>query len=294
MNWQIAVILTGFLSGLSQIVGKRQVGNMGAFQSGILRDSATFALVLGILIWQKGLPNQIPWQAWAIFGVGILESVSMAAYFSAQRAEMAATAVFSYPFSQLLIILMSGFAFSEWKYFDVTTTLGVVNILALILTFALMIIYQGGKEKITGRIRWSNVLVLSAIVVAISNIESKWAVSQLHFSPALSMIYEYLGLLVGGIVYVVVKKQGMRVGWRSVGWGMIQGLLFGVSALWYVAILADHPLGISSMMRRVTIVLMTVVVGLWGWGEHKRLTWRQLLTLALGIIVFGLVMAVNR
>lgn len=294
MNWQVAVILTGVLSGLAQMVGKRQVSRMGAFQSGVLRDSATFIMVIIVLLWQGGIPLVMPWQVWVIFGVGVMESVSIAAYFAAQRSEMAATAVFSYPFSQLLIILMSGFAFAEWKYFDISTFQGIVNSVALLLTFTLMIVYHGGKDKIKGRLRWSNALVLSAIVVAISNLQSKWAVSQLGYSPAQAMLYEYAGLLLGGIVYVGVRKQGISVGWKSVGYGLIQGLLFGISAMWYISLLTDHPLGISSVMRRVTIVLMTVAAGLWGWGEHKRLVSRQIATLILGILVFGLVMAVNR
>lgn len=294
MNWQFAVILTGVLSGIAQIVGKRQVSQMSAFQSGVLRDSATLIMVFVILVWQRAIPTSMPWQVWVIFFVGVLESVSIAAYFAAQRTEMAATAVFSYPFSQLLIVLGSGFAFSEWKYFSLSTLQGIVNILALILTFALMVVYQGGTAKLKGRWKWSNVLVVSAVVVAISNLQSKWAVSQLGYSPAQAMVYEYMGLLLGGVVYVGVRRQGIKVGFKNVAWGIIQGLLFGISALWYIKILSDHPLGISSMLRRVTIVLMTVSAGLWGWGERKRLSKTQIITLILGLLVFGLVMSVNR
>jgi uncharacterized membrane protein len=293
MSWQVAVIFTGVISALAQIVGKRQVSKMGAFQGGVIRDASTLLLVSIILLFHGGIPSGLPWQALVIFGVGLAESVSMALYFAAQRTEMAATAVFSYPASQLLIILLSGIAFGEGKYFDVRTLVGLANTIALILTMALTIIYQA-KGKVGGRLRWSNALVVSAIIVAISNLESKWAVSTLHYTPAQAMIYEYAGLLSGGLMYVKLRKQTLRVGWANLGWGVAQGLLYGVSAFWYIALLTDHPLGISSVMRRVTIVLMTVVAGLWGWGERRRLTWRQGLALALGIVVFGLVMGVNR
>ena len=294
MSWQASVIATGVISALAQIVGKRQVSKMGSFQSGVIRDGATLILVMVILLFKGGIPTGLPWQAWVIFGVGLLESVSMALYFAAQRSEMAATAVFSYPLSQLLIILLSGVAFGEWKYFNVQTTQGIINLVALALSLALMIVYQGGKSQIKGKIRWSNALAISAVIVALSNIESKWAMAQLHYSPAHAMIYEYAGLLVGGLVYVKMRKQTLRIGWENVGWGTLQGLLYGISALWYMALLTNYPLGISSVMRRVTIVLMTVTAGLWGWGEQRRLTWRQGLALSMGLIVFGLVMAVNR
>lgn len=292
--WQMAVIATGVLSGLAQIAGKRQVSQMGAFQGGVIRDTASLLFVLAILLFTTGLPDLFTWQAALIFVVGIMESVSLAAYFAAQRQEMAATAVFSYPFSQLLIVLMSGFFFAEWKYFDVHTIQGSVNTLALLLTFGLMIVYQGGKGKMKGKIRWSTALALSAIVIAVSNIESKWAMSTLHYTPAQAMLYEYTGLILGGSVYMILKKQSIVTNKLNVLWGMLQGSLYAISTYWYIALLTDHPLGISSVMRRVTIVLMTVVAGLWGWGEHKRLTWRQMVTLGLGLLVFALVMAVNR
>lgn len=291
--WQIAVIATGVLSGLAQIVGKRQVSEMGAFQGGVIRDVASLIFVLVLLIFTTGIPDLFTWQAAAIFVFGIVESVSLAAYFAAQRQEMAATAVFSYPFSQLLIILMSGAFFAEWKYFDVQTTQGLVNSVALVLTFGLMIVYQGGKEKIKGKIRWSTALVLSAVIVSLSNIESKWAMSVLRYTPAQAMLYEYAGLILGGTMYMALKKQSMQTSTINILWGLLQGTLYAVSTYWYIGLLTDHPLGIASVMRRVTIVLMTVVAGLWGWGERKRLTWRQMATLILGIIIFGLVMAVN-
>lgn len=292
--WQIGVIATGLLSGLAQIVGKRQVSQMGAFQGGVIRDIASLLFVLIVLTFTTGLPNLFTWQAGIIFVMGVVESVSLAAYFAAQREEMAATAVFSYPFSQLLIILMSGVFFAEWKYFDFHTTQGILNLSALLLTFGLMIVYQGGKEKIKGKVRWSTALVLSAVIVAVSNIESKWAMSVLHYTPAQAMLYEYAGLIAGGVIYLIWKRQSLRTNKINILWGFLQGLLYAISTYWYIDLLTDHPLGIASLMRRVTIVLLTVVAGLWGWGEHKRLSWRQMATLGLGIIIFAIVMAVNR
>lgn len=294
MIWQLAVIATGFLSGLAQIVGKRQVGAMGAFQSGVIRDASSLIFSIVVLWFTIGIPSNLPWQALAIFAMGIIESVSLAAYFAAQRQEMAATAVFSYPFSQLLIILLSGIFFAEWRYFDITTTQGLFNILALVLTLGLMIVYQGGKTKIKGKVRWSTALLLSGVIIAVSNIQSKWAMSVLHYSPAQAMLYEYAGLLLGGCTYMIWKKQTIVTAKANIAWGILQGILYAVSTIWYTSLLVEYPLGISSIMRRVTIVLMTVMVGLWGYGEQKRLSFRQILTLLLGLIVFGLVMTVNR
>ena len=290
--WEIGVIVSGVIAGLSQVVAKRQVERMSAFQSGLLRDGTVLVMVLAIVIVKGGI--QIGWQAGVMFVMGITESVSIAAYFSAQREDMSATAVFSYPFSQLLIVLFAAVFFHEWKYFDIRQVQGIFNILALSMTMWLMVVYQKSKRQGRQKIRWSGMLVLSAIVVAISSLESKWAVSSVGYSPAWSSVYEFGGLVCGGIAYVLLRKQGMRVGRANLGLGILQGLLFGGGTLWYLTILTNNPLGIASLLRRVTIVLVTAGAGLWGYGEGRRLNAKQWILIGVGILVFVLVMAVNR
>lgn len=292
LMWQIGVIATGVLSALSQVVGKRQVDRMSAFQSGLLRDATVLFLAIAVCIYLGEM--RIGWEAGIMFLMGVTESVAIAAYFSAQREHMAATAIFSYPFSQLLIVLLSAIFFAEWKYFDVRTTAGIFNILALIISLGLMMIYQQREGKATQKFRWSWMLLFSAVVVSISSLESKWAMSIVGYSPSLSMLYEFCGLVFGGIVYVWMRKQGMKLGLKNIGWGVLQGLLFGVATIWYLALLKDTPLGIASLVRRVTIVILTASAGLWGYGEAQKLSKSQWVTIGLGMVVFAIVMMVNR
>lgn len=290
MNWQIAVILTGVLSGLAQVVGKKQVGSMSSFQSGLMRDLVTFAIVFFIYISEGNF--HLAWPVIVIVGIGILESISIAIYFSAIRSGLAATAVFSYPFSQLLIVLSAGIMFGEWKYFDVTTMRGIVNILALVLTSVLMVVY-GGQAKVK-QYKWSTALFISAVITVLGNIQSKWAVTTLGYTAATSMFFEYLGIVLGGIMFVYGRGQNLKLGLKAWGMGALQGVLFGVSALWYVDLLTTSPLGISSLMRRVTIVLVAVVFGLLGYREGKKMSVKQMVSLGIGIVIFAMVMFVNR
>ncbi len=296
--WQIAVALTGIISGLSQTIGKRQTRHMSAFQSGVIRDVTTLAMVAVVYIWQGNFRFEWPMALFLVMGV--MESVSIAAYFAAQREHMAATAVFSYPFSQLLIVLMAGFFFGEWHYFDIRNWQGMINTWALITTLVLMAWYGAPKsgEKIVKQVgkgrRWLWMLVGSAMVISLSNIQSKWAVASLHYSPTVAMLWEFAGLVVGGLGYVMWSKQGLPKGVKNWGWGVLQGLLFGWGAWWYVGLLTTAPLGVASILRRVVIVLVTITAALWGFGEWKKLSWRQGVTLGLGLLVFGVVMAVNR
>ena len=140
----------------------------------------------------------------------------------------------------------------------------------------------------------SNALIFSAVIVAFTNIESKWAVAILGYSPAQAMLYEYLGMITGGLIYVSVKGQTLKVGWKNLGWGIAQGLLFGVSSLWYTGILRESPIGISSLLRRVTIVIISLIASLWGYQEIKKMNRSQIINLGLGIVVFAIVMLANR
>jgi uncharacterized membrane protein len=290
MIWQVAVIATGFISGLAQVVGKKQVGSMSAFQSGLIRDLVTFVIVLAIYLHEANF--FIAWESVVIIAIGVLESISIAIYFSAMRSGMAATAIFSYPLSQLLIVLAAAILFGEWTYFDITTSRGVVNILALVLTAILMTVYGGGAK--VSKYRWSTALFVSVVITMLGNIQSKWAVSTLGYSAATSMFFEYVGILLGGFIFVYGRGQNLHLGLKAWGWGALQGILFGISALWYVDLLTTSPLGISSLMRRVTIVLVTVLFALLGYREGKNMSRRQILALAMGIIVFAMVMSVNR
>ena len=287
MSWQIAVILTGVLSALSQAIGKRQVARMSAFQSGLMRDLTTWGLVMTLYL-TRGVVR-LEWPALVFFGLGLLEAVAMAAYYSAQREQMAATAVFSYPFSQLLIILTAGIFFQEWQYFDVRNLQGLMNTGAIVGLVVLMTQFQN-KEK--GR-QWSVKLMLSSLVIVGSNLIAKWGVGGLRYSPVEFMFFEYLGIVLAGIYFVYGRGLDLKLSKRDWGWGIVQGLMLGGGALWYVGLLANHPLSIASVIRRVVIVLMTVLFGLWGFGERQSLSARQKWMLYLGLIMFGVVMGVN-
>lgn len=290
MIWQVVVIATGIISAVAQAIGKRQVSRMSAFQSGLVRDVATWGLVIVLYLLDGEI--KIGWASLIFIVLGIFESVAMAAYYSAQREQMAATAVFSYPFSQLLIILSSSIFFGEWQYFNIMTTQGIINALAVIGLVILMSKFQITKKvKING---WSAKLMLSSLIIVGSNILAKWGVGTIGYSPTEYMFFEYLGIVIGGIVFVYGRGLSLKMEKSDWAWGIVQGLLFGVGALWYVGIIAEYPLSLASVIRRSVIVLMTVVLGVWGFGESQTLTRRQKWMMGLGVVLFGSVVLVNR
>lgn len=126
-----------------------------------------------------------------------------------------------------------------------------------------------------------------------SNLLAKWAVGEAGYSPVEYMIWEYGGIVLGGVGFVYGRHLNLRVGKVCWFWGIIQGLLFGWGALWYVGILVEHPLSLASIIRRVAIVICMVVLGLWGFGERRTLSTRQKWLLFGGMGLFGVVVAAN-
>lgn len=290
--WQVSVIVTGLISALAQAIGKRQVSRMSAFQSGLVRDLATWGLVITLYL-VKGTV-QFEWPSLVFLGLGLAEAVAMAAYYSAQRDQMAATAVFSYPFSQLLIILTAGILFHEWQYFDIRTFPGLVNTGGIVGLVLLMTQFQRGQRSGQRHIVWSTKLILSSLVIVGSNLIAKWAVGSVGYSAVTFMFWEYLGIVLAGIGFVYGRGLNLKISKMDWGWGIVQGLMFGVGSLWYVSLLANHPLSIASVIRRVVVVLVTVSLGLWGFGERHTLDQRQKWLLLAGLLMFGLVVMVNR
>lgn len=288
-GWQGMAILSGVLSAVAQVIGKRQVAKMSAFQSGVLRDATVLAVMMGIVLTYGGME----WSkySWVWMGVGLLESVMMAAYYSASRTELASTVIFSYPLSSVLIVGLAGGLFGEWQYFDPRTGVGMVNVVSLVAIIILMLIYQGGNLAKT---KWSTKIVLSSLMVVASNVVIKWAVATLGVTPAGYMVWEYLGLVIGGVAYVGVRRQGMRVGASGVAWGALQGLLFAVSALMIAQVLRENPLSLASMMRRLATVTLTIATGLLWFKEGKKMNRRQGWVLLLALGIFGVLLGVNR
>ncbi len=289
VGWEIAVFVAGILSGVAQSIGKRQVERMSSFQSGILRDG-TILLVMVVLVLMFG-GGEWNSYSWVWIFMGLLESVMMAAYYSASRTELASTVIFSYPLSSLLIVLFSGIMFGEWQYFDFRTIEGIFNIVSLFLIIWLMLTYQGRRLQKT---RWSTKIFLSSLMVVVSNLMAKWAVSTLGLMPAGYMVYEYLGLVVGGLVYVLLRRQGVVVGVINTLWGVVQGLLFSLSILIFAEVLKIYPLSLASLVRRVTIVLVAVAVSMLWYKEGKGMKRGQWLRLLGAMFVLLVMMWVNR
>lgn len=288
MSWQLWVVLSGILTGLGQSIGKSQIHKITALQMGVLRDVT--GLVIALLFFYLLGSEWAGTAMWIGMANGAMIAVGVALYFIAVRTSFSGSSIFGYLISQVMIVVFSALVFGEWVYFDPNNTQGIGNIVVLLLTLVSMWLYSGGQSKLGGK--WTGIIVLSALINVVGNMVAKHVVS----GPTDVWAYflaEQIGLSVMGVIILLVRGQNMRVGWLNAKVGVIQGIVAVFGPIIYLHVLSSEPLSLASIVRRIVAIAVTAISGLWWYREGKRMGIRGYLSLAIGILAFVLVMAVN-
>ncbi|GEM_PF-5962613 len=289
ISWQVVVLLSGLVSGAAQSIGKRLVNRHGAVQVGFWREGAGLALFVLMAALVGGSNWQVERAGW-VFVYGLVLSVSTSAYFAAVREDFAGTVAFATGLGQIFLVVLSSIIFAEWRYFDPRTLVGVANLTAVAVGVGSFFVYQAGFGG--NRVKWNKMVTLAVAVNVFGNLYVKYTVVA-GMSSAPFLVYQNAGMLTGLLVLALVRGQSLRMGGRAELAAILQGLVGGLSVLVFLEILRTYPLSIASVVRRVATVVFTTSSGLWYFREKERLNGRRMAALVLGLVVFGLVLAVN-
>ncbi len=282
------VLLSGVVTGLAQSVGKNQIHKISALQMGVLRDVTGWAVA--VVVWVYLGTGWEGWRSVIAMANGAMVALGVAWYFIAARSNFAGSSVFGYLISQVMIVVSSAIIFSEWVYFDPSTTLGIGNLSALVLTMVAMLLYVNSLNL--GR-KWMGLLLASALINVVGNLVAKYYVAG-SMNVWNYFFAEQTGLMLGGILIIWWRGQDMRVGWGNVRVGVWQGLLSIIGPMIYLNMLVSAPLSIASLVRRIATILVTTLGGLFWYREREKMGGRAWISLALAVLAFGIVMGVNR
>lgn len=289
LSWQVVVLFSGFLSALGQTIGKRQVDRFGAFQVGFWRDVATLSIASVIL---AGMGITHLKYFWILFVYGLALSFSLAAYTAATRDDFSGSTVFSYSISQIMIILFSSVLFAEWVYFNPMSWYGRWNLLAVVLMIVSFVLYRG-KAKVLRK--WDKLIFVAIFMNVVGNLFAKYLLGTLGMSVYEMLVYQNIGMLVGGMYFVRRRGQTLKLGTSNILLGLVQGVFITSGVIMYLTILSGPaPLSLVSMTRRIATVLLTTSSGLFLYKESKKLDKRMGWAMVLGLVVFGLVLVANR
>jgi len=288
LPWQFWVLLSGVVTGLAQMLGKSQVHKISAAQMGALRDIS--GGIVAFFIWRLLGSGFEGYSGIIAFSNGALVAVGVALYFKAVRSSLSGSTIFGYLVSQVMIVLSSAFIFAEWVYFDPRTWVGLGNLLAFVLTVFSMLVYV--KSLKLGR-KWVILLLMSAVINVVGNLVAKFFVSG-QMNVWNYFFLEQEGLAVASVAILFLRGQNLRVGWKNARIGVLQGMIALLGPIIYLNILAENPLSLASLVRRIAAIGVTSVSGLLYYKEKDKMGRRAWISLAVAILAFGIVMFVNR
>lgn len=288
-SWQIVILFSGLLAAAANVVGKRQVDRMSAFQVGFARDIGAFVVILIVLTLIGGSVWIGPGLVFIVL-YGILLSVSSAAFASATRDSMSSTVVFSYSLSQIGIIFFSFFLFGEWVYFNLSTSRGLVNLAAAIIALVAFWIHRGGKLR---TIRWSKMLGFAILGNVMGNLYAKYVLVG-GIEPIVFLLWQCVGLTIGDMLFMSLRKKSFRLGKSAYVWGILQGIFVTYGVFLYLNVIKFYPLSLAVILRRVVTVLFATSSGLFLFKESKKIDRRMGMSLLLGLLVFGMVLVANK
>ncbi len=170
----------------------------------------------------------------------------------------------------------------EWRYFDPGTPDGWRNLLMLGLGLGGFLIYSGVRL----RVKWNKMVLLTVAINVGANLFIKRLMG-LGWNIVFVLGWQEMGMWL--VNWLMLKKLGQGIVkdkkeiLRGLGYGVMQ--LSGLGM--YLKLMQTQPLSMLSVMRRVAIIGASLVVAFVGFGEHKRLGWRQWLGLGLGLLAFA-------
>ena len=275
MSWKGLILVSGLLGGLSRFFIKDQVGRMGVFQMGFWQDFWKMVMLLGLMGW-LGMRGEW-WQAGLIMVYGLVVGIGIGAFNSAVREDLSGTTVLSYTLSQIGIVVGATLLLGEWRYFDFHTSEGWHNLLVLGLGLGGFLVYSGVKLWV----KWSRMVLLSVLINVGANLLTK-KVMDLGWDVVFVLGWQEVGMWL--VSWLMLRKRGQEVVREVGGVGYAVMQLGGLGI--YLKLMQTQPLSMLSIMRRVSIIGASLVVAFVGFGEHKKLSWRQVVGLGLGLLAF--------
>ncbi len=282
--WQVIIIAATLLSSIGQIFNKYQVNRAASLQVTIYKYLSSLVVAFGLWSYFKiGWPRQ--WLLLLLYGFSVGLSITL--YTKAARLSLSKT-VLSTPSSQVLAIVIAGFLFREWQLFNLATVNGLKMIGALSLIPMLMYLFYERGEKTQ---KWSFLIISLMIYLAIIKVFAKFFLDQVE--PLQMLLLQYIGAVAVVSVGLKLKKRQFWVSKNFALTGLTQGLFTSTGVWLYYVGLQKATVTQTVLLRMPIFILLTTVVGLYGFKEIKTMTLKKWLGMGVALVIVGLVITAN-
>lgn len=277
--WQVVIVLSGAMAGLSRLITKDQASRMGVFQMAFWQDLVAITILFVMMVLMGVTVSW--WGAVMYVLYGLVLAIGVGAFNSAVRDDMTGATVMSYALSQIGIVIGAMILLSEWRYFDPTQIEGIKNIMMVGLGLTGLLMYGGMKLDV----KWSRMIWLSVLINVGGNLFTKHLMN-LQWDPVVMLFWQGVGMLIGNMVMMRRKRQKVVMKLVEVSKASLFALL-RIGGLWsYLILMQSQPISILSITRRVAIIVVTLVIAWVVYGEHKRLSRKQWIGLLMGGAAF--------
>lgn len=280
LPWQLLAILAAALTSLSLALNKQQTTQASALQ--VRTYYYFFASIFIGGYWAltaKSFPEH--WALYFLFGMAA--AVMVVLFTMAQRISMSNTSL-TEPVGQLVGIVLAAVIFSEWRLFFNNQGFQLLAALALVpLQFWLL------YEKTESVKRWFKLsFVYLAALGAFTLVAKKFVNSAVN--PAEVLAWQYFGSLTITAFGVLVKRQKFYLGKKFAFQAMIQAVVGGFGILLFYASLKFASITQVTLIRSPLLLLLTTIIGLYGFKEAKQMTLKKWLGVAVALVIIFLVL----
>ena len=287
LSWQWLIIIGSSITALGQALNKYQV-HRGASLLVQFYKYIGGSLLITFLWWQSGIGWPRLW--WAFLLYGIASGVSVTLWAKAVRIHLSQSVSIAMPAIPVISVILAAIFLKEWQLFNLSTSAGQKTLLALML---LPVIFYFFHDKKDDQVKeWSVLVWMPIIFVAATRIFLKYIFTQAE--PLQVQFLQYWGsilVIVGGIFY---KGHKWYVNKAFTIRGILQGLFTSIGVLLYYLALKQATVTQTSLLRQPTILVITILVGLIGFGEAKKMTRKKWLGVGTALLMTGLLLTINR
>lgn len=287
MGWEILFIINLVTASLREFLYKKLADKVDPFVClfYIVVFSAIW-LNIGFIISYQNLPEL----NFLIISSGIIFIFAFISYFKALKISLSQSVLFS-SYSILITLILSAIYLGEAKYFDVTTVLGIKTFSGVILAFVALwfLLHTGKRREEKLEKKWFYLIAVTILFLGIGSFLSLLFLEKYTpFEVVVNQIYGEIPILV--FLMILLKKK-ISVPAKQMKLLMVNSFIASIAVIAFYSTLLYIPAAVLFPIQQVSLVMVTMVMGVVFYHETNILTGKRLTGIILGLL--GMVMLIT-
>lgn len=279
MTWQILLVINLLSASIREFLYKK------------LSDKITpLAMLFYVLIFsgvglyflQFVFYRQLPKFDITLSLTGIIIIVAFYSYFSAIKISLSQSILYQ-SYSILVTIVLAAIFLGEAKYFDLTTGTGMKVVAGIILAFISLwyMLQAKNKNEEKKEKKWFVYILITIFAMGVGSFAT---ISYLHKFTSLEVLINQTNVMVV-VVYLLMRwqKEKILIGRKLTQLTLVTAVFSLISVVMFYQALKIVPVAKFYPLQQVSLVIMTIFIGVVFYKEKSILTGKHLLGMILGL-----------